>query len=274
MNRSIDCHIHLSQRPDDMLRRYAESNGLRYALDEVLAEMRAHGVEHGLLLSPPMESGGILPNEETLDLCRKSGGVLSPVVTVEPTKEEVKAALELAEEHRKAVKVFKVRLGYVDAAVDSPVFGELYDYAEAEGLPVLFHTGDTATSDGSLVRSHPLVLDALANKREGLTIVICHFGNPWIDDAAELIYKHPKVYADTSGLTTGGGAYGRKLAGALASKLSEAVYYAGGGEKILFGTDYPVTRHGDALKLVEMMDVDDSDRERILWRNAKEVFGL
>ncbi|MDG6929604.1 MAG: amidohydrolase family protein [Nitrososphaerota archaeon] len=274
MNRSVDCHIHLSQRPDDLVRRYAKLNGLEYTLDELASEMRGHGVEHGLLLSPPTESGGILPNEDVLEICRRSEGLLSPIVTVEPTEEEAKAALKLAEEHRKVVKGFKVRLGYVDAAADSPVFGSVYDYAEAEGLPVLFHTGDTATSDGDLTRSHPLALDALANEREELTMVACHFGNPWMDDTAELIYKHPKVYADTSGLTTGGGTYGRKLAELLARRLSEAAYFAGGGEKILFGTDYPVTRYEDALGLIDMMEVDDSDKERILWRNAKEVFGL
>jgi predicted TIM-barrel fold metal-dependent hydrolase len=274
VNRAIDAHIHLSRRPDDLLRRYADHNGLKYTLDELLEEMRENGVESGLLLSPPMESGGILPNEEVLALCRKSGGVLHPVVTVEPTRREVRAALELARDNRGVVKGFKVRLGYVDAAADSPTFEGLYDYAEAEGLPVMFHTGDTATSDGDLVRSHPLSLDALANRREELKIVICHFGNPWIEDTAELIYKHPKVYADISGLTTGGGAYGKKLAALLARKLSEAVYFIGGGEKVLFGTDYPVTRHRDAFELVKLMDADDSDKERILWRNSKEVFDL
>lgn len=274
MKKAIDAHVHLSERKDDLLRRYGDLNGLEYTLEELLHEMQKYGVAHGLLLSPPTAPGGIVTNEEVFSLCRKSRGMLSPVVTVEPTVEEVKAALRLAEEQRKAVKGFKVRLGYVDASADSRVFADLYDYAEAEGTPVLFHTGDTATRDGDLAKSHPLVLDSLANRRESLTIVICHFGNPWMQDTAELIYKHPNVYADISGLTTGGGPYGKKLTGLLATKLSEAVYYAGGGEKILFGTDYPVTRHAEALEIVRMMDVDESDKERILWRNAQGVFRL
>ncbi len=274
VKKAIDAHVHLSERKDDLLRRYGDLNGLEYTLEELLQEMQKHGVARGLLLSPPTASGGIVSNEEVLSLCRRSGGTLSPVVTVEPTVKEVKAALRLTEEHKKVVKGFKVRLGYVDAAADSPVFADLYDYAEAEGVPVLFHTGDTATRDGDLTRSHPLVLDSLANRRESLTIIICHFGNPWMQDTAELIYKHPNVYADISGLTTGGGPYRKELTGLLATKLSEAVYYAGGGEKILFGTDYPVTRHTEALEIVRMMDVDDSDKERILCRNAEGVFRL
>ena len=162
----------------------------------------------------------------------------------------------------------------MNAWAESAVFGEIYDYAEEEGLPVLFHTGDTASSSGDLMQAHPLTLDRLANKRDGLEIVLCHFGNPWFQDAAELIYKHPNVYADISGLTTGGGAYPGKFARTLAKKISEAIYYAGGAEKVLFGTDYPVTSYPDALSLVDLLEIDDADREMILRRNAKKVFRL
>jgi predicted TIM-barrel fold metal-dependent hydrolase len=270
----VDAHIHLSERRDDALVRFAEMNSLKYTLDGLLESMKEYNVGHGLLLSPPLKSGIPLPNEKVIGICRRSEGLLSPVVTVEPSAEEVKAAIRLAESNRKEVKAFKVRLGYVKAAAASPLFEALYDYAESEGLPVMFHTGDTVTSTGDLVKSHPLTLDALANSREELTMVLCHFGNPWFEDVAELIYKHPKVYADISGLTTGGGAYPGKFTDWLARKISEAIYFAGGPEKIIFGTDYPITAYSDALDLVRRLDVDEGDREMILWRNAETVFGL
>jgi uncharacterized protein len=271
---AIDAHVHLSEREDDALVPYAKSNGLGYTLGELLGEMNANHVSHGLLLSPPMRSGAPLPNVEVIGLCRRSKGILSPVVTVEPSKKDVKNAIGLAEENRGAVRAFKVRLGYMKASAGDPVFNGLYDFAEAEGLPVLFHTGDTASASGDLVRSHPLALDSLANQREELTIVACHFGNPWFRDVAELIYKHPNVYTDMSGLSAGGGRYAKKFAEWVARQVSEAIYFAGGAEKVLFGTDYPVTKHTDALALVEMLDVEQADKERILWGNAKKVFGL
>jgi uncharacterized protein len=272
--RIIDAHIHLSERKDDALRGYAKKNGLRYTLDELLGMMSRHHVERGLLLSPPLDNRAALPNEEVIELSRRSRGRLSPVVTVEPGKKQVAAAVKLAEENGREVRGFKVRLGYVNASPESPVFGEAYDFAEGERLPVLFHTGDTATSDGDLTLSHPLTLDRLANRRQGLTIVICHFGNPWFEDVAELIYKHPNVYADISGLTAGGGAYSQRLEEGLARRLSEAVYFAGGAEKIFFGTDYPVMRVTDALKIVRLLEIDEADKRRILWGNAKRVFRL
>jgi predicted TIM-barrel fold metal-dependent hydrolase len=270
----IDAHIHLSERPDDALLRFAEMNNLRYTLKGLLESMKENNVGHGLLLSPPLKSGAALPNQEVIELCRKSGGLLSPVVTAEPSAKEVKAAIRLAEGNRNEVRAFKVRLGYVKTSAVSPLFDVLYDYAVSEGLPVMFHTGDTVTSTGDLASSHPLNLDALANRREELTIILCHFGNPWFEDVAELVYKHPKVYADISGLTTGGGAYPDKFADWLAKKIGEAIYFAGGPEKIIFGTDFPITAYSDALDLVKRLDVDEGDREMILWRNAKMVFGL
>jgi len=269
----VDAHVHLSERRDDALIRFARTNGLRYSPDELLDTMRRHRIARGLLLSPPLQGGIPLPNEEIIRLCRKSNGLLAPVITIEPTAREVKAALKLAEENRREVKAFKIRLGYVKASAESPVYDKLYDYAESAKLPVLFHTGDTAFSNGDLARSHPLTLDLLANKREELTIVLCHFGNPWFMDVAELIYKHPNVYTDISGLTTGG-AYAEKYAGWLARKISEAIYYAGGAEKVLFGTDYPVTTHSETLALVRRLDIDERDKEKILSRNAKRVFRL
>ncbi len=276
MRKIIDVHVHMSERRDDALIPFARTNGLSYTLEELLKTMRESGLERGLLLSPPLEGTdcAVLPNAEVISICKKSQGLLSPVITVEPTAGEVKYAVELAEKNEKDVKAFKIRLGYVNASADSPVFDLAYDYAEAEGLPVLFHTGDTAFSTGDLASSHPLTLDRLANKREQLTIVLCHFGNPWFEDAAELIYKHPNVYADTSGLLTTHGPYAAKYAEWVARKISEAVYFADSAEKVMFGTDYPITRHSDALDLIKKLDVEEQDRVKILGVNAERVFGL
>lgn len=249
-------------------------NGLSYTSDELLAAMRKNKIRCGLLLSPPLLRGGIVPNVDIVDSCQKSSGMLAPVITVEPTATEVSHSLALAEKISRILKGFKVRLGYVKASVDSAVFEPLYDYAESQRIPVLFHTGDTAFSTGDLSGSHPLALDRLANRREELRIVLCHFGNPWFEDAAELIYKHPNVYADTSGLITGERGYAAKYSDWLETKISEAIYFAGGADKVIFGTDYPVTKHSDALRLVRKLRVSQGDKERILWRNAERLFHL
>jgi uncharacterized protein len=275
LGRIIDAHVHCSgKRKDDRLRQYAKLNGLRYDLEELLGLMREEGVEKALLLSPPMGEGKPLPNEEVVRLCGRSRDALFPVFTVEPQKGAVAEAIALADAHAGLVKGFKIWLGYRRVFASDPVFSQLYDYAEEHRLPVLFHTGDTASSTGSLAHAHPLTLDELANAREGLKIVVCHLGNPWILDTSELLYKHGNVFADISGLVVGGGGYPKEYARMLAQRISEAVYYAGGAEKFLFGTDYPVETYENGLSLVSMLKVSQADKERILWRNASRLYSI
>lgn len=269
----IDAHVHLSENPQDELIPYATLNGLKYDLDELLRMMSQNGVVGGLLLSPPLKGGIPLPNERILELCRKSDGVLSPIFTVEPFPQDVLRAVDLAKRER-VVRGFKVRLGYLKVFADDPVYDPLYAYAESEDLPVMFHTGDTATRNGSLEHSHPLTLDRLANVHPGLKVVVCHFGNPWTQDVAELVYKHPNVFADISGLVVGGSKYLEGYLDSLADQLTRAIYYAGGAEKIMFGTDYPVSTQALSLELVRRLKVDAADREAILCRNATRVFRL
>ncbi|MDA4117539.1 MAG: amidohydrolase family protein [Thaumarchaeota archaeon] len=275
MPKIIDAHVHCSdKRKDDLLRSYAARNGLRYDLEELLSSMEENGVESSLLLSPPMRGAVPLPNSDVVRMCERSRGRLFPVLTVEPEKEAVKDALALAAREREAVRGFKIWLGYRQVFAHDEVFSPLYDYAEERSLPVLFHSGDTASSSGSLVHAHPLTLDRVANERQELKIVICHFGNPWIVDTAELIYKHGNVFADISGLIVGGSDYPTQYLRLLAERISEAVYYAGGADKVLFGTDYPVQTHENGVSLVTALKVTQSDREKILWRNAARLFSI
>lgn len=271
----IDGHVHCSDgRSDDSLTAYARLNGLRYDLRELLERMEANGVKGALLLGPPMRGGEPLPNEEVIRLCEKSRGSLFPVLTADPKRAAVAEAVRLAKANKGRVKGFKVWLGYRRVFASDPVFAPLYDHAEEHGLPVLFHTGDTASSTGSLAHAHPLTLDAVANAREELKIVVCHLGNPWILDTAELLYKHRNVFADMSGMVVGGGGYSREHSRMLSRRISEAVYYAGGAEKIVFGTDYPVETHETGLSLVSSLKVTQADKEKILWRNASRLYSM
>ncbi|MHB8567998.1 MAG: amidohydrolase family protein [Nitrososphaerales archaeon] len=274
MDKIIDAHIHCSESADDLLIPYAELNNLRYNLQELLSMMEINGVERGLLLSPPVRGNVPLPNVRMVELCKRSKGKLEPILTVEPARGSISAAISLAKREKEFMRGFKIRLGYVRVFASDEIFAPLYDYAEGENLPVMFHTGDTASSSGSLEHSHPLTLDKLANMRENLKIVACHFGNPWIDDVAELTYKHFNMYADISGLFTGMTKYEARYKRELARKISHAIYFSDGADKILFGTDYPVETITSAIAFAKSLSIDKDDLEKIMHLNARKVFGL
>jgi uncharacterized protein len=165
-------------------------------------------------------------------------------------------------------------LGYYRIYPNDGIFSPLYDFAERQNIPVMFHTGDTATSNGSLEHSHPRNIDPLANSRPDLKIVLCHFGNPWIPDAAELLYKHPNVYADISGLFSTGTKYSEKYTKFLSKTLSEAIYFIGNADKVLFGSDYPIENIAEAIELAESLELEKSDVDNILGANAARLFSL
>ncbi len=108
--RVIDAHLHLSSRRDDALVRFAEMNGLAYNLEELLDTMRRFKIKGGLLLSPPLNDGTILPNEEIIKLCSRSKGMLKPVITVEPSRSEVTEAIKPDKKNSDLVRASKVRL--------------------------------------------------------------------------------------------------------------------------------------------------------------------
>jgi predicted TIM-barrel fold metal-dependent hydrolase len=249
-------------------------NGLKYNLSELLGMMDQNDVQSGLLLSPPLKNGRPLPNDEIIKLCNKSNDKLFPILTVEPRPKQVQACVRMARKNKGFAKGFKILLGYFPVNAYDRVYSEVYDYAESMDLPVMFHTGDTASSSASLLHANPLGLDPLANKREGLKIVACHFGNPWLRETAELIYKHPNVYADISGLFTTGTKYTLRYLDALSRSLSEAIYFVGNADKVIFGTDYPVERISDAINFVKNLNLDRDDLTKIFSENGRKLFCL
>lgn len=270
----IDAHVHLSERNDDMLIPFARKNGLRYNLSELMSLLKQYDAK-ALLLSPPVKGWKPCPNEKILQLCDSSQSLLYPVLTVQAEEKSVQEALKLAEGNKERFKGFKILLGYEECYPDDKAFDRLYDYCEEHGIPVLFHTGDTATQAGSLIHSHPLNLDRLSNLRRELKIVACHFGNPWILDTAELIYKHENIYADISGMIADANSeYSEAYLSFLADRISEAIYYVGNADKVLFGTDYPVSKYQNVLKLVENLKISEKDKRKILNENAKKLFSL
>ncbi len=276
MRRIFDAHLHCSEDPNDPLIHFARMNGLSYTLEELLRLMAENGVYSGLLLSAPLKDWSPISSKKILELCNRSRGTLKPTFTVEPSKEKVAQEIELAKKHRDELKGFKIRLGYNQVYAYDKIYDPLYDYAESIELPVLFHTGDTASTSGSLMHSHPLTIDRLANERPALKIVICHFGNPWFDDVGELIYKHPNVHADISGLAAGSGGtrFSEGYLDFLGRRLSEAASFAGGVDKFIFGTDYPIETYATAMKLVGKLKLEGIDEEKLLHLNAEKLFKI
>jgi predicted TIM-barrel fold metal-dependent hydrolase len=114
----------------------------------------------------------------------------------------------------------------------------LYAYAEAHGLPIVFHQGTSPVRTSPLRLTHPLVMDEIAIRFPELRVVMAHLGHPWQADTIAVIRKHPNVYADVSA--------GFYRPWSFYNALRLATEW-GVLQKLLFGTDYPVATAAETI---------------------------
>jgi predicted TIM-barrel fold metal-dependent hydrolase len=103
----------------------------------------------------------------------------------------------------------------------------IYRAAEANGIPVMFHTGTSIFPGARNKYGDPMFVDDVAVDFPGLKILLAHGGRPlWMQTAFFLVRRHPNVFLDISGIPP-------KLLLKYFPRLEEIA------SKTLFGTDWP-----------------------------------
>jgi len=103
----------------------------------------------------------------------------------------------------------------------------IYRAAEANGIPVMFHTGTSVFPGARNKYGDPIYVDDVAVDFPRLKILLAHGGRPLcMETAFFLIRRHPNVYLDISGIPP-------KRLLEYFPRLNEIAH------KTLFGTDWP-----------------------------------
>ena len=84
---------------------------------------------------------------------------------------------------RKQCCGIKLYPGYNHVYVYDELYDPIYELARKYNKPVAIHTGLTATANALLKYSHPMTLDEAAVKYPDVQFVMCHIGNPFLQDA-------------------------------------------------------------------------------------------
>ena len=281
----IDVHVHVTNaKLPGIKAEHPLFDGPEPPLADLLtSEMKAGGVDQilamGRLDPPPSDPLGIAG---ILRLARLVPG-LHAVGAIDPTK-NAPAHLRAVEEVLKSgkVKALKAYLGYLHHGPDGPGYAPYYELAATYKLPVIFHTGDTYSSKAKVRFAHPLLVDDVAVDNPDVRFVLAHLGNPWLIDAAEVVYKNDNVWADLSGLIVGDASLFEGHFGAkepvpeIASTITyvrDAVRYAGKPDRFLYGSDWPLAPMASYRKLVEAI-VPEAARPAVFQDNARALFGL
>ncbi|MFO0959062.1 MAG: amidohydrolase family protein [Isosphaeraceae bacterium] len=278
----IDVHIHVS--PSGLTTPVPEGEEDFRSPPDVIAEsvrgqMRDARVDQALAMGrwnapadDPLGINGVL---RVAALVKK----LHAVGAADPTRTD-KEHLRRADADLKAGKAvaLKVYLGYLPYGPDDPGYRPYYELAMQHDIPVIFHTGDTFSTTARLKYARPLAIDDVAVDHPRMKIVMAHFGNPWLLETAEIVYKNRNVWADLSGLIVADSESLRdeeKRAGIedVIVRVSQAIRFTERYDRILFGSDWPLVPMAAYRDIVRRM-VPGQHHDRVFRENARDLFDL
>lgn len=219
-------------------------------------------------------TGYWVPDEYTADFVAQAPQKLVGFASCDPTQPGYMRELGHAIE---GLGLRGLKMGPVYAGFDprdqrcKPV----YEYCQAKGIPILFHSGTTFNRDAPIGFSRPWLFDEVAIQYPELRIVLAHLGHPFYDECLAVIRKHPHVYADIAAL------YYRPWQFYNMMILAQEYQVT---HKLLFGTDHPVAKTRESVEGVRNVNhitgnsglprVSSEVIEEILARDALGLLGI
>jgi len=263
----IDCHVHLNN--------YAENPGrpTKENVEDLFAKMAEHGVDHAVVLTSYKANVDRPSVEEVVEIL--ANDPRTTVVEGLRWRSEARTDLYTLEDRLRegTVRGIKLYPGYDKYAINDPSLESVFRIAAKYDVPVMIHCGDTYAKDAKVRQAHPLLVDDVAVDYPDVKFVICHLGNPWFQDTAEVLYKNDNVYADISGLTLGDFTY--EFERYMVKRVKEMIMYMGDpGKQIMYGSDWPLVRMGPYIKFLHSLELPAEEIDHIAWRTAAELFKI
>jgi len=263
----IDCHVHLNN--------YAEGSPrpTRENVDELFEVMQKHEVDHAVVLTSYKANVDRPTVEDLVEIL--ADDPRTTVVEGLRWRSEARTDLFNLEERLRdgIVKGIKLYPGYDKYAINDPSLETVFRIAAKYDVPVMIHCGDTYAKDAKVRMAHPLLVDDVAVDFPDVKFVICHLGNPWFQDTAEVLYKNDNVYADISGLTLGDFTYDFERY--MVQRVKDMIMYMGDpGRQLMYGSDWPLVRMGPYIKFLHNLELPDETKENIAWGTAAKLFKI
>lgn len=260
----IDFHIHPYLTEAENLCMYTEDFSL--PMEDGVEDLKRSGITH-VCGSVIIKRERVLMkdfeeiracNRKALEFKKLYGDFYTPGFHVHPAF--VKESLEEIEfMHQNGFRligeVVPYMHGWREAELDfaSKNMKEILDVAGDYGMIFSYHTMlDQQEQMETMIRENPKVTFVAAHPGQKKEYLL-HL---------ERMKKYDNAYLDISG--TGLFRYGLLVAGVKAV----------GAERLLFGTDYPITNPGMYVHAVLGEHISDEDKEKILYKNAERILQL
>ncbi len=260
----IDAHCHIY--PEKIAARavagtdsfYGGTSDCLGTVEDLLKEGEAAGIDHFIVQSvatTPKQVTSI--NEFIAASVAQSGGKMTGLGTVHPESEDYRGDIQRIVSL--GLKGIKIHPDIQRFPIDDPGFMRIYELCEREGLIVLMHTGDHRYD-----YSNPNRLIPTLKAFPDMTVIGAHFGgwSLWKTIAQELAGS-PNLYVDSSSALPW-----------ITAEEGARLVRAYGADRVLFGTDYPMWSPMKELQRFAAMGLDDEEKEKIFYLNAKKLFKI
>lgn len=275
-----DCHIHI--QPMEMFKPAALEvmKDKRAQFDQILEYCRSPkaflkyldstGIERAVLISyvaPEIIGFSRDINEFVTGYCRENPRRLIACGSVNP-RHSTNVAADVEHILKLGIRLIKVHPPHQLLYPNEYLSGckgleALYRTAEANGVPVMIHTGTSVFPGARNKYGDPIYVDDVAIDFPELKILLAHGGRPlWMDTAFFLVRRHPNVFLDISGIPP-------KLLLQYFPRLEQIA------RKTLFGTDWPGPGVPDMKRNLEdfrALPLSEATREQILSETALQIW--
>jgi predicted TIM-barrel fold metal-dependent hydrolase len=193
-------------------------------------------------------------------------------MSVDPTQPEWENELHAGREELQ-LRGIKLLPMYANFYPQDSRLDPLWSYAAKYDLPVLLHTGTTFVSKAPIDCTLPRHLDEVARRFPEVKIILAHLGHPYEGETVAVIRKHPNLYADVSALFYRPWQLFHSLM---------LVHEYNVWEKLLFGTDFPVTTVAETVAglrslcdvKIDRFSLPSEKIEELIHRDALGLLGL
>lgn len=240
----IDCHTHLGR-----------NDHINANVDQLLKSMDIAGIDKSLVFAGEMND---LTTDQMLEEIKPYRDRLHGVASWDFSYPTAHRGMKPYQQHDylcnlyKAGEIVAVKFytGYYHQMPKD--LGHILWRLNEIGCPAIFHCGDCLNSvkHAKLKYAHPLNIDEVAVDYPKMNFIIAHMGFPWVKDAAEVCYKNENVFSDISGFVYGEfkGLDGIRFKRTITEFLDIA-----GSDKLLFGTDWPISDQKSYRSVVDNM---------------------
>jgi uncharacterized protein len=276
--RAIDIHTHVPNPPgagsnatQEQMNRYfgTDQRGSTEQMYEMYVELDMFAVIFGV--DAETTSGSrFIGNEYTADIVKRYPDRFMGFASVDPHKG--KAAVLEMERSVKELGLRGLKLHPISQAFfpNDIRFYPLWEKCAELGVPVLFHSGQTAVGAGlpgggglKLKYAQPIYMDDIAADFPSLNIIMAHPGVPWQEEQLSIALHKPNVYIDLSGWSP---KYFRPILVQYANSLLQ--------NKVLFGSDFPALTPERWMRDFEGLDLKPEVRQKILLDNAAKLLNI